>query len=504
MANNDMDNQDFEPDFDQGGDFDEFDTGAEKVSVGSAISGSPVLKIALVGALVLVVVGAIALFGGDEKDLPGSRVDSGASDLKQTPGKEELTPMMRNAVEEHNQQVLDEALKTGTSAIPTPIDPPKVMLGVPEGEAVAEDPLVRWKRLQEERLRLQREQEQFVAQGQTDPQRDERIAGLRDAMLNQVSNIMGERGIQGMQNMKVITDVQFSQAGAAGAAAGTGNLTLAGAGQGQTTNTTPLEPQKILLPAGEVEYAQLLMEANSDVPGPIVAMLVSGPFSGSKVIGSFKREDEYLVMEFTTLVTKDGYSVPISAIAVDPDSTLGAMATDVDHRYFRRVVLPAAVSFIEGMGQAIADNGTTSVTVNGDTTVSQESNDLDTEQELATAASEAATKVGEILDEELDVEILVRVKAGTPMGLLFTTSVTDKAVEAAAYGVTAGAQQGQTQYPYGQPQQNPYYYPVDANGNPMQMLQQGLQGQVQIQQQGNGYQASIPGAQVTFTNGGTQ
>ncbi|HOO50794.1 MAG TPA: TrbI/VirB10 family protein [Alphaproteobacteria bacterium] len=505
MANNDLENDDFEPDFDQAEDFGEFGGDAQKPTIGNALSGSPMLKVAMIGAAILVVVVAIALFGGEEKELPGSRVDAGAPDLKQTPGKEELTPMMRGAMEEHNQQVLEEALKQGTSAIPTPIDPPKVLLGVPEGEAATEDPLVRWKRLQEERLRLQREQEQFSNQAQTDPERDTRVMNLQQAMMNQVTNIMGEQeNGEIMKNIKVYTvDVRSSGSQGGGSSQVSG---LMGGLQGASATgavdpqgqAVALDPAKVIVPAGEIEYAQLLMEANSDVPGPIVAMVVSGPFNGSKVLGSFQRKEEYLILQFNTLVSKAGHSIPINAIAVDPDTTLGAMATDVDHRYWQRVVLPAAVSFIEGMGNAIAESGSTTVTVEGgDSTVSQENNDLDTEQELATAASEAADKIGEILDEEADVEILVRVKAGTPMGLLFTKGVTDQDVESAALGRGAAANSNAAQA------QNPYA--VNSNSSsPMGFLQNSMQGQMQLQQQGINFQAGVPGAQVSYSNGLSQ
>ncbi|MCB9985583.1 MAG: hypothetical protein H6864_07875 [Micavibrio sp.] len=480
--NNDIDNNDFESDFDQNSGFDEFGSSSASASVGSTISGSPVLKLALVGVAVLVVVAAIALFGGDNKSVSVSRVDDGATELKEAPGTSEVTQTMRGAIEEHNQQSLEAALKEGASSIPTPIDPPKVLLEVPDNEAGGEDPLVRWKRLQEERLRLQREQEQFVSQAQVDPQQAERVNGLAQAMIAQVGNIMGEKSFEPMQNMKVYDSSmlqQSAQLSGQGADA-FGGLQQSGVGGEQGVVGQELLPLKVLIPAGDIAYGQLLMEANSDIPGPIVALLVSGPFSGSRVLGSFQRQEEYLIMEFNTLVGKDGHSIPINAVAVDPDTTLTGMATDVDHRYLQRIVLPAAVSFIQGMGSAIAENGTTTVEVSGgDSTVSQENSDLDTKQELSKAVSEAADKVGEILDEDSDVEILVRVKAGTPLGLMFTTAVTDQDVHTSQYASNPNNPNNPNNL---NNQQNVGFF--GQGGNPMQLLQQGLNGQVMMQQPG--------------------
>ncbi|MDD3020256.1 MAG: TrbI/VirB10 family protein [Alphaproteobacteria bacterium] len=491
MANNDLDNENFEPDFDQAVDFDEFGGDRNGSSVANTITGSPVVKLALVGVAILVLVGVIALFGGDDKVVPNSRVGGGAADLKEAPGTNSVTETMRGALEDDNQQKLEEALKTGTSAIPTPIDPPKVLLGVPENEAGGEDPLVRWKRLQEERLRLQREQEEFTTQAQEDPQKAERVSGLREAMMNQISNIMGEKTIAQMQNMKIYDLSMMEKASSQNNFTGIQNAGLAGSSQdGQST---PLVPLKVIVPAGDILYSQLLMEANSDVPGPIVALLVSGPFSGSRVLGSFQRQEEYLTMRFTTLIGKDGNSIPIDALAVDPDTTLGAMATDVDHRYWQRIILPAAASFIEGMGSAIAENGTTTVTVSGsDTAIAEEDNNLDTKQEISKAAAEAASKVGELLDDQSDVEILVRVRAGTPMGLLFTKPITDQDIDASKYAPQQQASQANQQNGamfMGQPQNGMVY-------NPAQLLQQGLNNQMLMQQ--TGY---VPIQQTPATSG---
>jgi len=438
MANNDLDNENFEPDFDQAVDFDEFGGDRNGSSVANTITGSPVVKLALVGVAILVLVGVIALFGGDDKVVPSSRVGGGAAELKEAPGTSAVTETMRDALEDDNQQKLEEALKTGTSAIPTPIDPPKVLLGVPENEAGGEDPLVRWKRLQEERLRLQREQEQFTTQSQEDPQKAERVSGLREAMMNQISRIMGEQAISQMQNMKVYNLSMMGTQNDLLTQNGVQNTALTGSGQdGQST---PLVPLKVIVPAGNIVYSQLLMEANSDVPGPIVAMLVSGPFSGSRVLGSFQRQEEYLTMRFTNYLSdKDGNSIPIDRPSCrSRHYSLVRWLTDVDHRYWQRIILPAAASFIEGMGNAIAENGTTTVTVSGsDTAIAEEDNNLDTKQEVSKAAAEAASKVGELLDEQSDVEILVRVRAGTPMGLLFTKPITDQDINASKYDPSA-------------------------------------------------------------------
>jgi intracellular multiplication protein IcmE len=180
--------------------------------------------------------------------------------------------------------------------------------------------------------------------------------------------------------------------------------------------------QVILVPAGEIYYAQFLTEANSDVPGPVLAQIVSGPLKGSRILGEFKVEEELMTLTFNTVVV-DGVSIGIDAIALDPDTTLPAMATDVDHRYLKRIVLPMAAAFVEGMASAIAESGRTTITVTGET-VAEETEETTNEQEVSAGVEEAGQELREILDEMADsTEVLVRVEAGTPFGLLFLAPV---------------------------------------------------------------------------------
>jgi intracellular multiplication protein IcmE len=222
-------------------------------------------------------------------------------------------------------------------------------------------------------------------------------------------------------------------------------------------------------------------------------MIASGTFSGGKLLGSFTAREEYLVIKFTTLVTKKGTSVPINAFAVDPQTSLTGVATDVDHRYFQRIVLPAAAKFVEGLGDAYAQ--TTTSTSQSSTSTVTTTEDLDTKQQFGKGVSEAAKQVGDVLSEDgKSVKPLVIVAAGTPIGVLFMAPVTDQDLLKARVGVSSTNQQQvndtntQQQNPYLQNQNNLTAY---------QQLQLGLQNQ-QFLQQGTYY-----GGQTTNTTGTT-
>ena len=440
MAN---DEQDQIPDFEPEGDFTEFEEEKTEASLSATIKNSPLIKLGLIAAGLIVVVGGIMLLGGKEEAQKNSNTGR-ASDLKETPGTAELSPIMKDAMDEYNEQNLTEAINTGNSVMPIPTEPPKSFLPAPTDATANEDPLQRWRQMQEERLRVQREQEQMQTQmaagAQADPAVQQAIDSLSQAMVAQMTRILGENSQRKVSSM-VVTTINKTKAEDKGTTAQPGVMY-----NPDGTPITPKVPLEVVIPAGSIVYAQLLNEANSDVTGPIVALLAQGPFSGSRVLGSFAKQEELLTMSFKVLVSKEGFSVPINAIAMDPETTLTGMATDVDHRYWRRVILPAAAQFVQGVGEAIAKEGTTTVEVTGatGTTATTDNSGIDTKQELAQGAEKAFQKVSEIIDDEgASVEVLVVVKAGTPLGLLFLESLTKQTIEQARYGTPTNADQQQ-------------------------------------------------------------
>lgn len=384
----------------------------------------PIPKIAIIGGAILLIIVVIFLFGGSEEPIANSVVRGNAT-VKQDLGTEALDPTQRAALEMKNADEKTRAVDAQESFIPIPVSSGQSNIDEFAAEDEEVDPLQTWKAIQDERLKEEQFQQSLVtSQGQLDQQknvdaaRQQALQELANAMSEQMGDILDGKEIQELNHMEV-TDTSEELVGGDSATLGGDSLIVpqgtAIVGEGETVSVQ-------LLPATTIEYAQTLTEANSDVEGPVLAEIVTGPLAGARVLGSFTKEEEYLVIEFTTAV-KDGISYPINAIVLDPETTLPAIVTDIDRRWFRRVILPAAASFIEGLGSAIATSSGTTVSVEGET-VTEESEDLDTEEELGIAFEKTAQKLAEIIDDEgADVETLVKVKAGTPIGLLFLEPV---------------------------------------------------------------------------------
>ncbi len=431
--NDDEFDDEFDDSFNDEASFDDF----EQNSLGDIWRNNPMIKVGAILAATVTIFGAITLFGGGNDKIvdSGPSVMAGGSDITSTPGTE-ASPVYREAIADFNRTEVEVAEQTGGSAIPVPIEPP-VANAAPLPERDFEDPLERWKRLQEERKKREQERaeieeqyrepftpEEFIAPVVAEPvDTNEIIQQMAEAMSEQMSAILEnttEKQI-GYQQISAPDYMDRLREEEAEKAKEEDDLLEVEEAEAEAALQ---KPEKILISAGVIEYGQLLIEANSDIPGPVLAVVMSGPLAKSRIIGSFETRNNLITLSFNTIVV-DGVSKPIDAIALDPSTSLSGMATEVDRRYFKRVILPMAATFIEGMAGAIAESGLTTVIVEGDT-VTQETAEKDNEQEVASGIDEAGQKLGLLLDEiTKETKTLVRIEAGTPLGILFLEPVTD-------------------------------------------------------------------------------
>ncbi|MCI5060379.1 MAG: DotG/IcmE/VirB10 family protein [Alphaproteobacteria bacterium] len=408
-------------DFDDDG-FDDLAT--TENSLADLWKNNPFVKIGVIlGALALLILGIILFGGKNEKD-PTSRV-ARSRDLTEAPGTAEVTEAYRQAVEEENTRRTEEALRQGESAVPTPVEAPKGTLPLQFEEPAEEDPLERWRRMQEERIRQQQIQQQVEPQEPPEPEVDTKtpaVNAMAQAMAQQMESVLANQPINGM-NVQPVATMAYLEALAEKQRQ---QLEAALAAQQQQLEEDG-EEVEILIPAGTIEYAYMLTEANTDAPGPILAQIATGPLKGARIIGNFAATNDYLTMNFSTAVL-DGVDYAANAVAIDPDTTLPGVVTDIDRRYWQRVILPMAAEFVEGLTEAIADSGRTSVTISGDTVSETTSNqDLSRDQKVASGIAEAGEELSNIFGEMFDgTQPLIRVRAGTPIGVLFVSPVTDQ------------------------------------------------------------------------------
>lgn len=427
-ADFDDDDLDLDLDLDDETDFDDDGGGGNKLA--ELWNTNPLVKVgAIAGAVILVVIILFSFGGDDNQDAGRSRVASG-SDISATPGTEVASPAYIEAVEEANEASIEEAFATGGSAIPVPISTPVGRVDLnPEDDTNEEDPLARWRRLQEERLQReieqQNNQEQVFQQEVFIPEPtgpDPAIQALSEIMSQQMQSILQSKTVAQVSQVQITSPNFLEQQAQAAQQQQQGFAFPGQAPSSQGASAAPIAPPQPIIPAGEIIYAQLITEANSDVPGPVLAQIAGGPLNGTRLLGQFEVQQELLTLTFDSAVIDDQIT-PINAIALDPGTTLPGLATEVDRRYLKRIILPAAAAFIEGAAGAVSEAGLTTITVDGGAAVESE-DETDSEQEFAAGLEEAAAELTDILDEMADdAEVLVKIHAGTPMGILLLDGI---------------------------------------------------------------------------------
>ncbi len=409
---------------------DGFDEFSQKPGLGDIIRQSPLAKVGIVVVAAGVIGVTMMFFGGDALKEQPSSMPEGAKVTSVPGSNDEISPAYTEAVEQQNEADLERAIIEGGSSIPVPIETHSTRLAVPEVEEETEDPLHRWRMLQEERV----EREMKSKKADLEPvtvlnaeKQSEAISILAESMSEQMESILGKSTEDGKFSTK--TFITYNNAEGGGGGGGNAYTSNGGSGDGALRETNSFseeeEEEVVIIPAGKIVYGQMLLEANSDIPSVVLAQMVSGPLKGWKLLGKFNLEEDIkmLTVDFNAAVNEDGKQYRIKAIMLDPDTSLAAKASDVNNRYIRRIVLPAAAKFITGYADAVAESGRTSITVSAGGTVSEAEAPKDSKQEVATGVADAAQDVGDILNELGDVPMQVMIKAGTPIGIFFTRSI---------------------------------------------------------------------------------
>ncbi len=425
-------NNDFDDDFDADLDFEDDGFGdmeSEKGTLGDLWRNNPFLKIGIILLGLALLIGGIILFGGEKEQKTISRV-SGGSDVTEAPGSAEVSQEYLERIEEENVRRTEDAVRTADSVLPIPTGVSKGTIEAQFEEPEEEDPLERWRRMQEQRIEEQQTQQPQrveVQQPQQPPPPDPKeiaVNAMAQAMSTQMQSILGNQSFNG-PSVQSVTPINYLEVLAQQEEERLAQAQVQSQALGINNTSRRNQNLNILLPAGTIEYAQLLIEANTDAPGPVLAEIATGPLKGARLIGSFSENYNFLTLDFNTIVL-EGIDYSISAIAIDPATSLPGVITEIDRRYLRRIALPAAAAFIEGLAGAVATSGRTTITIEGDS-VSQttDNDDLSDDQEVALGLEEAATEVGEILDEIVDdTRPMLRVAPGTPLGILFVDAVT--------------------------------------------------------------------------------
>ncbi len=385
-----------------------------KASSLSQMWQNPIVKL----VIVLMVLGGAALAG--MKFLSGGRDEQ--ETVLATPGSgggaakvgNQITPEYQLAVQQSDIRNAAEARATGDTAVPTPL---QTAVSSPEVDtdmnaAQGEDPIRQFEAI------LQKDG-QGKKSNLPPPQTTQPAVQVPPEVLKQLTEAMANQ-IGAM--MKTWTPPTMSQV--------TSNIKEEDILMRNTPkeisvdSLKPLTESKPVVTAGSVYYGQMIIEANSDIPGPIMAQILTGPLAGGRAIGQFQTFRNHLLIRFDT-VSLGTNQMSVDIIALDPNTTLGGIASEVDPRYFQRVLLPAAAAFISEYGQALSEpTSTVSVSGTDGTNISTSTNERDAKDAMYAGIGAASEKIEQFVTEEASsIKRLVRVGVGTPIGMFFVKPV---------------------------------------------------------------------------------
>ncbi len=423
---------------------------AMRPSLRDAWDNNPIIKLAALGLGAVVVVGGyLTFFGGDDvADNAAVIIAPNTEAVSSTPGTENADPEFVRALQERNQQEAQRAFAEGTSALPVPIGTAENSgLTVPTApDQTQSDPLTAWRREAESR-RLAMEQQVMTDEepdnqgavpevvpmvqpvrpqpqaARMDPEAPKRLAAQMRVVLAaqspQTSRVTGITVVPSAYTQMKTEEQRAlqaqSQAGMGAQPGMTGTMAADG-------SIVAPDVDKVIVSAGSIVYGQLMNQLNSDLPGPVLVSLLSGPFAGGRAIGQLQVRQEYLILTFNKVI-KDGVVYTVDGVALDEETTLTGHRTSIDRHYFTRIILPAAAQFIQGYAGAVAETETSTTTTSGGGVV-QDQPEPDAGEEAAAGLEEAADAVADILDEETDRPITVHLDKGTTLGILFLESVT--------------------------------------------------------------------------------
>lgn len=170
------------------------------------------------------------------------------------------------------------------------------------------------------------------------------------------------------------------------------------------------------LKVGDILQCVNRVTLDSDAPGPAMVEVVSGPYRGARVVGSFQRLNEHLVLRFSELAAPDGSVHNIAGFAIDPATDRTAVRTDVDNHVLERWGGLVAASFLEGFGEAVERSGTSAhTTIYGS---GWSVPDYSLGEEMWIAAGKAGERAANALDRGFGRAPTVTLESGTAMGVL--------------------------------------------------------------------------------------
>lgn len=177
-----------------------------------------------------------------------------------------------------------------------------------------------------------------------------------------------------------------------------------------------------ILKAGSIMFAVLDTSINSDEPSPIMARVVTGPLKGARLLGQFTRVDKRVLVSFNLLNDpRLDKSIPVNAVAIDPDTARTAVGGQVNNHYLLRYGTLFASAFLQGLATATLQSGATVIpTPLGERVVYPK---LSPAQYLMVGAGTVGQRYSQVMANNFDRPPTIKIQGGTGVGVLLMSDL---------------------------------------------------------------------------------
>lgn len=273
---------------------------------------------------------------------------------------------------------------------------------------------------QKERERVQKEYEKAVAD------RDKYVNDIRNGVLKQYESMAGaSQGAKGFTQKSSFTNVSY-HAAEKSAVDQKGSVELAKADEAKDPDAIPTVGDKrrpLLVKTGNIMYATLDSEINTDDGGDVLATVRGGKWNGSKVIGKIEQGANNIRARFTILAPQDGrQTMRINAIALREEDAKQGIAEDIDSHLTERYFALGAASLLQGYGRAYQQTaGTTVISPSG--VVAQTTTEPSTKQVIGSSVGELGSSVASEVRRGFNRPTTYSTPANKGFGLFFMQDV---------------------------------------------------------------------------------
>lgn len=318
------------------------------------------------------------------------------------------------------------------NAPPSPQGGPAVPITVPTGQATSANPPTtnttpvgasqQTQANQQAQQRLEQELKQATAE------RDKHVGTVKEQVIKQAQALFGgETGQGGLNAQGAYSTVSYYPVKRGELAPAASNNNRQTQDAVRTAPETLGDPNsKLLIKTGNMMYATLDSEVNTDDGGDVIATVRGGKWDGSKIIGRVEQGPNNIRLKFSTMAPQDNRpTMRINAVALREEDAKQGVADDIDHHTLERYTALAAASLLSGYGRAYSyPVGTTVVTPGGSvTTTTQEPSNR---QVIGMAVGEMGQSVAQEVRRGFNRPTTYSTPAQKGFGLFFMQDVHDQ------------------------------------------------------------------------------